>query len=255
MKRMMMATAGAMLLAVGGLAGCATGPTTAPTTVQQAVTDPRRPASDVALDATRKGPDVLAFADIKPGMRVADIMQGTGYYTRLFAAKVGETGKVYAWSPEEIIASKPERYEEPLAVLSKAYPGHVIPMRSPFSDLAFAEPLDLVFTSQNYHDLHLKNLAVATASDMSAKVFKSLKPGGVYLVIDHVGNPDTVDAPNTVHRIDPAVLRKEIEAAGFRFESESAALRNPADDHKLGVTNPTIRGHTDQIIYKFRKPR
>jgi predicted methyltransferase len=256
MKRMMVqAAAAALMLASGGLAGCATGPVIAPTTVRQAVADQRRPSSDVALDATRRGPEVLAFADIKPGMKVSDIMQGTGYYTRLFAAKVGETGKVYAWSPEEFIATKPERYRDPLDILSHDYPGRVIAMRSPFEALVFPEPLDLIFTSQNYHDLHLSRLPAALASEMNAKVFKSLKPGGVYLVIDHAANPDTVNAPNTVHRIDPAVLRREIEAAGFRFEGESSALRNLADDHKLSVVNPVIRGHTDQIIYRFRKPR
>lgn len=251
----------ALVGAIAGMtAGCATqgksaAPKAAAISIQQAVSDPRRPAGDLALDATRHGADVLALAGIQPGWKVADLMQGQGYYTRLFVAKVGDKGKVYAWSPEEFIASKPARYEEPLSVLAKDYPGHLVPMRSPFDALVFPEPLDLIFTSQNYHDLHEHKFKDELAAQMNAKVFKSLKPGGIYLVVDHVANPDTVDAPNTVHRIDPAVLRKEIEAAGFKFETESSALRNPADDHKLMVMNPAIRGHTDQIIYRFRKPR
>lgn len=249
----------ARALLVGGsmlclAAGCATPPKTSAASIQQAVSDPRRPAGDLALDATRHGADVLALAGIQPGWKVADIMQGAGYYTRLFVAAVGDTGKVYAWSPTEFIKGKPTLYGESLDILSRDYPGHLVPMRSPFDDLVFPEPLDLIFTSQNYHDLHMHMFPAGLAAEMNAKVYRSLKPGGIYLVIDHVANPDTADAPNTVHRIDPAVLRREIEAAGFTFDGESPALRNPSDDHKLMVMNPAIRGHTDQIIYRFRKP-
>jgi predicted methyltransferase len=259
--RIKLAHALVLVSAIAGVAaGCATqgkspaSKSSVAVSIQQAVADSRRPAGDLALDATRHGADVLALADIKPGWKVADLMQGQGYYTRLFVAKVGDTGKVYAWSPEEFIASKPDRYETPLTVLAKDYPGHLVPMRSQFDALVFPEQLDLIFTSQNYHDLHEHKFKDELAAQMNAKVFKSLKPGGIYLVVDHVANPDTVDAPNTVHRIDPAVLRKEIEAAGFKFDGESNALRNPSDDHKLMVMNPVIRGHTDQIIYRSRKP-
>jgi predicted methyltransferase len=88
---------------------------------------------------------------------------------------------------------------------------------------------------------------------MNAKVFNALKPGGIYIVIDHVADPGTANAPDTAHRIDLAVLRSEIEAAGFRFEAEHDALRKSADDHTVMVMRPEIRGKTDQVIYKFRK--
>ena len=235
-------------------AGCATAFQAPPISIQQAVADPRRPAGDVALDATRHGADVLALGDIQPGWKVADLMQGAGYYTRLFVAKVGATGKVYAWSPEEFIEAKPALYGDSLDILARDYPDNLVPMRSRFDDLAFPEELDLVFTSQNYHDLHLNKLPSDLAARMNTKVFSMLKPGGVYLVVDHVANRDTVDAPNKVHRIDPAVLRNEIEAAGFKFDGENSGLRNSSDDHTLSVMNPAVRGHTDQIIYQFRKP-
>jgi predicted methyltransferase len=89
----------------------------------------------------------------------------------------------------------------------------------------------------------------------NAAVFKALKPGGVYIVLDHVaakGSP--ADVTDTLHRIEPSVVRREVEAAGFRFDGESAVLANPADPHTAGVFNPSIRGHTDQFIYRFRKP-
>lgn len=234
------------------LAGCATAPPAIST--QQAISDPRRPAEDVAVDAKRQGAAVLDLANIQPGWKVADIMQGAGYFTRLFVAKVGETGKVYAWSPDAFMKAKPALYDDSLNVLQRAYPDQIVTLRSSFDDLVFPEKLDMIFTSQNYHDLHMKVFPTGLAAEMNRKVFDSLKPGGIYVVIDHVANPDTANAPDTVHRIDPAVLRREIEGAGFKFDGESTALRKPADDHTLMVMNPAIRGKTDQIIYRFRKP-
>ncbi|MEQ1783385.1 MAG: methyltransferase [Hyphomonadaceae bacterium] len=237
------------------LAACATGaPTVAPIPTAQAIADPRRPAEDVALDTQRQGAAVLDLANIQPGWKVADIMQGAGYFTRLFVPKTGPTGKVYAWSPDAFMKAKPALYDDSLNVLQRAYPDQIVTMRSSFDDLAFPEKLDMVFTSQNYHDLHMKVFPTGLAAEMNKKVFDALKPGGIYVVVDHVANPDTANAPDTVHRIDPAVLRREIEAVGFKFDGESPALRKPADDHTLMVMNPAIRGKTDQIIYKFRKP-
>lgn len=221
-----------------GLAACATtapAPGVIPT--EQAMADPRRPAEDVALDAQRQGAAVLDLAGIQPGWKVADIMQGAGYFTRLFVAKVGPTGKVYAWSPDEFMRAKPALYGDSLDILQRAYPTQIVTMRSAFEDLVFPEKLDLIFTSQNYHDLHMKVFPAGLAAEMNRKVFDSLKPGGVYLVIDHVANPDTANAPDVVHRIDPAVLRKEIEAAGFRFGKPGAAQacgRPQADGHEPG---------------------
>ena len=238
-----------------GLAACATANSTVPTvSTEQAMADQRRPAEDVALDAQRRGDAVLELADIQPGWKVADIMQGAGYFTRLFVAKAGPSGKVYAWSPDEFMRTKPALYGDSLDILSKAYPQEIVTLRSAFSDLAFPEPLDMVFTSQNYHDLHQRKFPAELADQMNAKVFNALKPGGIYVVIDHVANPDTANAPDTVHRIDPAVLRREIEGAGFRFDGEHDALRKPADDHTVMAMRPEIRGKTDQVIYKFRKP-
>jgi predicted methyltransferase len=249
--------AGRLMLTAAALclAACATmAAPAAPIPTATAIADPRRPAEDVALDNQRQGAAVLDLAGIQPGWKVADIMQGAGYFTRLFVAKVGETGKVYAWSPDAFMKAKPALYDDSLNFLQRAYPSQIVTMRSSFDDLAFPEKLDLIFTSQNYHDLHMKVFPAGLAAEMNAKVFDSLKPGGIYLVIDHVANPDAANAPDTVHRIDPAVLRREIEAAGFKFDGESPALRKPADDHTLMVMNPAIKGKTDQIIYKFRKP-
>lgn len=247
----------AATLALAMLCACASGAPAAPSggasRIAAAVADPAR-AADKALDAQRHGPEILAFADVKPGWKVGDLMQGAGYFTRLWVAAAGPKGKVYAWSPPEFIAAKKALYGDSLDMLVKDYPTQVAPLRMAFDDLAFPEPLDMVFQSQNYHDLHMARFPADRAAKLNAAVFKSLKPGGVYIIVDHVANAGVLDAPDKVHRGDPAVMRREVEAAGFVFAGESSALRNPQDDHTKHVFDPAIRGHTDQVIYKFRKP-
>lgn len=222
--------------------------------IAMAIADPARPATDVALDATRQGAAIVAFSGASKGWKVGDLMQGSGYFTRLFVSVVGPKGHVYAWSPPEFIGAKKALYGDSLDTLSRDYPLALTPLRSTFADLAFPEPLDLVFQSQNYHDLHLKLLPADTAAKLNAVAFKALRPGGVYLVVDHISAPGDDTAPNRIHRIDPAVLRHEIEAAGFVFDGESSALRNPADDHTKHVFDASVRGHTDQMVYRFKKP-
>ncbi|CAN5170567.1 class I SAM-dependent methyltransferase [soil metagenome] len=250
----LLALALALALGSAGLAVAAP-PVTLKPYLAAAVVDPHRPASDVALDATRRGPEILAFSGIQPGWRAIDLMQGAGYYTRLFIAAAGPKGKVYAWSPDEFVAVKKALYGDSLEALTKEYAGRLTPLRSTFDAINLPDRLDLVFTSQNYHDMHLTKYPAGLADQMNRAVFKALRPGGVYLVVDHVGNAGDATAPNRVHRIDPAFLRREVEAAGFVFDGESDALRNPADDHTKGVFDPTLRGRTDQLIYRFRKPK
>lgn len=246
-------------LFVAGLAICllAGGAIAAPPSklVSAALSDPSRPAADLANDPARHGGDILAFSGIQPGWKVADLMQGGGYYTRLFVAAVGPKGQVIAWSPDEFIAVKKELYSDSLDTLSRDYPKTLVAMRTPFDALALPSGLDLIFTSQNYHDLHMKKFPADRAAKLNREIFRALKPGGVYLVVDHAGAAGDLTAPDRVHRMDPAAIRSEIEASGFKFEGESLALRNPADDHAKHVFDPAIRGHTDQIIYKFIKPR
>src|SRR6185436_13704917 len=125
----------------------------------------------------------------------------------------------------------------------------------PFTTLDLPEKVDLVWTSQNYHDLHLKRFNLDVGA-VNKAVFAALKPGGYYIVLDHAaatGSP--VDVADTLHRIDPAIVRREVEAAGFKYVGEDSALRSTTDDHSKSVFDPAIRGHTDQFIYKFRKPK
>jgi predicted methyltransferase len=125
----------------------------------------------------------------------------------------------------------------------------------PTVTLTAPEPLDVVWTSQNYHDYPDKFMGSNDPSVLNNAVFKILKPGGTYFVIDHMAKPGTgLAATDTLHRIDPAIVRKEVEAAGFKFAGESKVLNNPADPLDIAVFAPSIRGHTSQFAYKFVKP-
>lgn len=221
--------------------------------IQAALTDARRPAEDVARDASRHPAETLAFAGIEPGEKVGEIFPGGGYFTRLFAVAVGDEGRVYPTIRPDGVAGE---YETPVIAVAGQYTNAVM-ARTPYDALAYPEPLDVIFTAQNYHDMALTAYALGDRARMNATAFAALKPGGVYIIIDHSAVADTpiaTDAETTNHRIDQAAVRREIEAAGFVFDGESDVLRNPADARALSVFDPAIRGSTDQFMMRFRKP-
>lgn len=244
------ALASALLLATPGYAQTKPPqPATASGAMAAALADPSRPETDRARDAARKPAEILAFAGVKPGDKVADFIMGGGYWTRILSGLVGPTGKVYAYQPAEFIQFSPAyATQQDAAVKDRA---NVVPSRDSLTVAAFPEPLDAIVTSQNWHDFHLKMAPPSSAAMIARHMFGLLKPGGVLLVIDHVGAAGQADS---LHRGDPAGTRAEIEAAGFRFDGESAVLRNPADPHTASAFDPAIRGRTDQFVYRFRKP-
>lgn len=222
-------------------------PATLPAAIAAAVADPAR-AEDAKVDERRHGGELVAFAGVKPGDKVLELLPGGGYFTRLFSKTVGADGKVYAEMPTEI--EKVDRFK----AVTDAYP-NVVMLRDPAAAPATPEPVDVAFTSQNYHDYPTPYLGNTDVANVDRHIFSALKPGGTYIVIDHVAEAGsgTRDA-DTLHRIDPAFVRKQVEAAGFEFVGENDVLHNPADDHTLKVFDKAIRGHTDQFVYKFRKP-
>jgi predicted methyltransferase len=227
----------------------------APAYVAAAVADSGRPPADVARDAERKPAEMIEFAGIKPGMTVIELLPGSGYFTRLFAKAVGPKGVVYALYPPpkpSADSAKPALTPAVLAIAADPAYANVKAIQQPLTALDAPAKGDVFWTSLNYHDLH--NVAGLDMAAFNKAVFQALKPGGVYVVVDHVGAPGDPEITHTLHRIDPAVVRREVEAAGFRFEAESQAVRNRADDHSLKVFDPAIRGHTDQFAFRFRKP-
>jgi predicted methyltransferase len=224
--------------------------------VADALKDPRRPADQMSADAQRKPAAVIAFLGLKPGDRVADFMPGEAYFTRLFSDVVGDKGRVYAvLSAEMERHCKPEEFAGTHVVERDASYRNVRVSSLPVMKFATPERVDAVFTAQNYHDLHDEMNEGADVVAVNRAVFAALRPGGVYVVLDHVAEAGSgIRDTERLHRIDPAAIRREAEAAGFVFEGQNDVLRNPADDHATLVFDPSIRGRTDQVILKFRKP-
>jgi predicted methyltransferase len=226
-----------------------------PAYIQAAVADASRPAADKDRDVNRKPAESVAFAGVKPGDKIGELMPGGGYFTRVLSKTVGAKGVVYAMAPTPAAppagaAPRPNA----LAALAAdpAYSNVKLAGMEPTTKLP--EPVDLVWTSQNYHDF--ANRSDADLAAMNKMVFDALKPGGVYLVIDHAAAPGTgKTTTRTLHRIDPEAVKKDLTAAGFVFDSESKLLQNPADPHTANVHDGTIKGTTDQFVLKFRKPK
>jgi predicted methyltransferase len=226
------------------------GPTRAqiPDYVAKAVADPAR-AADRAIDGRRKVAEVVTFSEAKPGDKVLELIPGSGYFTRVFSKVVGPQGRVYAVWPNEYDESS-----DKVQAIAAEY-GNVELLKQPAAKLTAPEPVDVVFTSQNYHDYPDKFMGPTDPAVLNAAVFAALKPGGVYIVVDHAAEAGSgMRDTETLHRIDEAVVKQQVLAAGFQYVGESDVLRNPSDDHKRNVFDRAIRGHTDQFAYKFRKP-
>ncbi|OXE35232.1 MAG: methyltransferase [Phenylobacterium zucineum] len=219
-----------------------------------AVADKSRPEADTKRDADRKPADMVEFAGIKRGQTVADFLPGGGYFTRIFAKVVGPKGTVFA----VINAPAPNATKQNPILAVAAEPGYdnIKVVEGNVGAINLPGKADVIWTSQNYHDLFLTRFKVDIAV-ANRSIFYALKPGGYFIVLDHAaaaGAP-LVQTANTLHRIDPALVRSQLEAAGFKFIGESKVLANPEDDHTKMVFDPTLRGHTDQFIYKFQRPR
>ena len=224
------------------------------TAISAAPAAPERPAADTARDADRKPEVMLAFAGVRKGAVVADLMPGRGYFTRLFSTAVGARGKVYAVVPSEFLARMPKAADAVQAIAATPGYGNVAVVTTPAAVLALPQAVDIAWTAQNYHDLYgFQGVAAAQAFDRA--VYAVLRPGGIFVIEDHSALPGTsATSPTTLHRIDEAVVKEQVEAAGFVLVGESAALRNPADPRDIAIFAPAIRGHTDQFVLKFRKP-
>jgi predicted methyltransferase len=218
-----------------------------PISFASVLADPVRTPEDIARDADRKPGELMAFAGVRKGAKIAELAPGGGYFTRLLTGAVGPSGHVYA------IAGRPSTALQDLAqkrtnlTVVTAAPGSI----------PVPEKVDVVWTTLNYHDF--KNTKLPTgdaAQSYDAEAFKVLKPGGIFLIVDHETAPGAgATQTSTLHRIEDTVVRREVEAAGFKLEAESNLLRHPADDHTAKVQETGIRGKTDQFVLKFRKPR
>jgi predicted methyltransferase len=223
--------------------------------LDQALADPARKDQREAADGRRKPAPLIALAGVKPGDKVLDLIPGSGYWTRIFSKIVGPDGKVYAVWPQAYARQAMGNVADLRGLSADKYYGNIVTEVQPSTTLTASEPVDVIWTSQNVHDYPDEFMGKGDPSQLARDAFKALKPGGTFMVIDHVakagrGLADT----DTLHRIDPAAVRRIVEGAGFSFAGESKVLNNPADPLDIPVFDKSIRGHTSQFAYKFVKP-
>jgi predicted methyltransferase len=225
-----------------------------PAYITAAVASDTRPDADRMRDVNRKPEQVLSFAGVKPGDQIGELQPGGGYYTRLLCQIAGTSGHVYTLRIlPTVTPSRPAN--APAAAPPPPNPCTNVTADSKLpAEAVLPAGLDLVWTSENYHDWHNSNYGKPDMKALDTVVFNALKPGGVFIVEDHAaaagsGARDT----ETLHRIDPELVKQEVTSAGFAFVSASTVLQHPEDTHDAKVF--TLEGKTDRFLFKFRKPR
>ncbi len=222
-----------------------------------ALDNPLRPEADKSRDAARKPAEVLEFIGIAPGMTVLDMFTGGGWYSEIIAHVVGPGGQVYAHSNEAYKNFVGDALEERFA---DGRVPQVSILMAENNTLALEEnSLDAVMMGLSFHDMYHEDVEngwpLLDGVAFLAELKKGLKPGGIVGIIDHraaAGAPP--ETGDSLHRIDPALVIANMEAAGFVFEAESDLLANPDDDLTKTVFTPDIRGKTDRFILRFRNP-
>lgn len=221
--------------------------------VAAAVANKSRLADNRELDEGRHPADVLAFAEVKRGSTVADLLAGNGYYSEMLADLVGPRGTVIPMNPPRFHKA------ETWTTIAKTFP-NMAPMVRPVNTIVLApKSVDMIFTHLVYHDLYWQSekfeFQRVDVDAMLANWFSAVRPGGSVIVVDHAGPAgDTREVVEKLHRIDPAKVRADMERAGFVFAGDSDALRVKDDDHSKNVFDPAIRGKTDRFMMRFKKP-
>lgn len=199
--------------------------------------------------------ELSQFARVHAGSTVMDVWPGSGDWTRLFSDMVGPEGRVYSFVPAELAHFKSDPVGQMQALAKEAGRENVVVVSA---DLAAApessQSLDVVWLHLFYHDLHTALLQTrgATPAGFNRAVYERLKPGGFYVIVDHVAAAGTgASRAESLHRIDPAAVRKEVEAAGFVLDAENTVLANNDDPHSAKVIDPSIKGETDRFAYRF----
>jgi len=223
-------------------------PAGTPAYVRAAIEAVGRSPEQKARDANRKPAELLMISGVKPGDNVIEFASFGQYCTTLLSDIVGSKGSILMLD----LPSTEARAGAASRTFAAAHPNSKYVLVD-YNKVELPANVDLVFNVLYYHDLPLNGIDTAA---LNAKIFTALKPGGVFFIVDHNAAPGsgTRDV-KTLHRIDPAVIRKEVTAAGFELVEESNLLARPGDDHTQIVFAPGVRGLTDQSVFKFRKPK
>ena len=219
--------------------------------ISHAVADPARPAAYRKADPLRKPADTLAFSGVRPGMIVGEFYPAGGYFTRMLSDVVGPSGHIYTIENDHWQDS----VKDDRAMLAEGKWKNVSLDVKPFGTVAFPKPLDLAWVTQNYHDMKIAKYGKVDTVAFDRAVYKALKPGGIFFILDHQGPANLTPAQiEKMHRINRDVVVREVTSAGFKLAAEGKFLRRPGDDHTKPIFDPSIRGHTDQYALKFVKP-
>lgn len=213
---------------------------------------------DMDEDSWRKPSEVLTFLQVRPGMKVVDYLSAGGYYSELLSRVVGPNGQVIAYNNPEYLKFSGEKPKQRYG--DDRLP-NVVQLTTPPEEAPF-EPntIDAALFVMSYHDLHWKSKDGSwpntDPAQALAKLVPALKPGATVVVLDHVAaaGADPAVSVDALHRIDPAIIKREFEAAGLTFDSESKAFASAEDDHTKPVFDPAVRHKTDQVMYRFKKP-
>ena len=222
--------------------------------VAASIAHPARLASDLERDATRMPQRVLDFCDLKRGMRVADLMAGDGYYTELLSRAVGEAGRVWCQNtsiPLQVFADAPLT-----ARLADGRLPNVERRDTEFAEVGIPAGLDLALLVRFYHDFGWQEV---DREHFGRLVFSLLKPGGAFVVVDHIARAGAgMDVGQSLHRVEPALVQRELEAAGFVLEAESFVLQDPADSLDWNIfsrdADGVRRDRTSRFVHLYRKP-
>jgi predicted methyltransferase len=222
-------------------------PKNAPGYIRKAIETPR-PAVQMSDDKNRKPAELLMLSGIKPGDKVVEFASFGQYFTAMFSSIVGPKGHVYMYDLPYTEARSGAKSRD----FVTAHPNSTYELVD-YNKLELPKNVDIVFNVLYYHDLPLNNIDTAS---LNKRIFEALKPGGIFFIVDHNAAPGSgTRDTKALHRIDPEVIKKEVTAAGFELVTESKLLANPDDDHTKMVFTPGTRRHTDQSVFKFRKPK
>jgi len=228
------------------------------TLIAAALSAPDRFAGDSDEDEWRNSRAILQFFGVESGMHVVDYFAGSGYYSELLARCAGPSGLVIAYNNKPFADFAGEKLINRFANNRLAA---VKVVTTPTNELKLdADSLDGVLFFWSYHDLYWQPkdepAPLGDPAQVTAMLFKAVKPGGHVVVVDHIANPGgaTAKVVDALHRIDPEVVKSDFTKAGFVFDGESVELRHPDDDHTKAVFDESVRHKTDQLLFKFRKP-
>ena len=246
LRRSMLGLMACALIATTATAASA--PIKVPAFIQKAVDNPDRDPKQRERDPNRKPGETLALAGLKPGDKVIEIASFGNYYTDIMSAAVGPKGHIWMYD----LPYLESRFGKQSADFVAKHPNTEFKTVK-YDEVDYPKNVDLVAIVLYYHDLKPNKIDTAV---LNAKFFKALKPGGRLLIVDHKAEAGSAwrDA-GTIHRMGVETIVQEVTAAGFKLKVDSDILANPGDDHSKMVFAPGERGHTDQAVFVFEKPR